>query len=149
ILKFAFNGKNGFDHITLIPGRALNVMLPTKVYSIKEAFEVCGKPCAFEHKYDGFRILANYDGKHIKLFTRRLENVTAQFPDVVQTHSKHVKAKSFILDAEAVGFDSEKNKYLPFEAISQRIKRKYDIGELAKKMPVEVKIFDILYLNGE
>lgn len=149
ILKFAFIGKNGFDHLKLIPGRALNVMLPTKVSSIEEAFEVCGKPCAFEHKYDGFRILINYDGKKVNLFTRRLEDVTLQFPDIVETISKHVKAKSFILDAEAVGFDSKKNKYLPFESISQRIKRKYDIDELAKKMPVEIKVFDLLYLNGE
>ena len=149
ILKLAFSGKKSFEHIPLIPGRALNVMLPTKVYDIDEAFNVCGRPCAFEHKYDGFRILISYDGKNIKIFTRRLEDVTLQFPDIVETVSKNVKAKSFIIDAEAVGFDYENNKYLPFESISQRIKRKYDIRDLASKLPVDVKVFDILYLNGE
>ena len=149
VLKFAFNGNKGFDHVRLIPGRALNVMLATKVADVAEAFEVCGKPAAFEYKYDGFRILINYDGKEIKLFTRRLEDVTKQFPDIVEIVKHNIHAKSFILDAEAVGFDSKSNKYLPFEAISQRIKRKYDISELAAKLPVEVKVFDILYLNGE
>ncbi len=149
LLKLSISGKEAFEHVSLIPGRPLNVMLATKVSSIQEAFEVCGKPAAFEHKYDGFRVIISYDGKKIKLFTRRLEEVTNQFPDIVEIISKHVKAKSFILDAEAVGFDSIKNKYLPFEAISQRIKRKYDIDELASKMPIEVKVFDILYLNGQ
>lgn len=149
LLKYSISGKKAFEHITLIPGRPLNVMLATKVYDIAEAFEVCGKPAAFEHKYDGFRMIVSFDGKKIKLFTRRLEEVTNQFPDVVETVSKHVHAQSFIIDAEAVGFDSKKEKYLPFEAISQRIKRKYDINELAKKLPVDLKVFDILYLNGQ
>ncbi len=149
ILKLSSSGKDAFDHISLIPGRPLNVMLATKVSSIKEAFEVCGKPAAFEHKYDGFRVIISFDGKKIRLFTRRLEEVTNQFPDVIDAVSKHVNAKSFILDAEAVGFDSKNNKYLPFESISQRIKRKYYISELAIKLPVEVKVFDVLYLNGD
>ncbi|MEK6914949.1 MAG: ATP-dependent DNA ligase [Nanoarchaeota archaeon] len=149
ILRFAFSGKEQFEHISLVPGRALNVMLATKVYDIKEAFDVCGRPAAFEHKYDGFRIIVSSDGKNIKLFTRRLEDVTAQFPEVVESVSKHVHAKSFILDTEAVGFESKTGRYLPFEAISQRIKRKYGISELASKMPVELKVFDVLYLDGE
>jgi small subunit ribosomal protein S2 len=71
-----------------------NVMLATKVESVEEAFKVCGKPAAFEHKYDGFRIIISYDGKKIKLFTRRLEDVTNQFPDVVEIVSNYVKANS-------------------------------------------------------
>ncbi|MEK6908990.1 MAG: ATP-dependent DNA ligase [Nanoarchaeota archaeon] len=148
ILKLSFIGENAFEHVSIIPGRPLNVMLATTVSNIEEAFKVCGKPAAFEHKYDGFRIIISSDGKKINLFTRRLENVTNQFPDIVDIVSKYVSAKSFILDAEAVGFDSNKSKYLPFEAISQRIKRKYNIYEIATKMPVELKIFDVLYLNG-
>lgn len=149
ILKLSISGEKAFEHVSLIPGRPLNVMLATKVESVEEAFDVCGKPAAFEHKYDGFRIIISSDGKKIRLFTRRLEDVTAQFPDVVEIISKHVNAKNFILDAEAVGFDLKNNRYLPFEAISQRIKRKYGISELSQKMPVEIKVFDIIYLNGE
>lgn len=149
LLKYSFIGKKQFEHIPLIPGRPLNVMLATKVADINEAFEVCGRPAAFEHKYDGFRMIVSFDGKKIRLFTRRLEDVTNQFPDVVETVSKHIHAESFIVDAEAVGFDSKKEKYLPFEAISQRIKRKYDIEELSKKLPVDLKVFDIIYLDGD
>lgn len=149
VLKYCIKGKNAFGKISLVPGRAFNVMLATKVTSFDEAFDVCGKPAAIEHKYDGFRLVISYDGKQVKLFTRRLEDVTKQFPDVVEFVKKHVRAETFIIDSEAVGYDSKSKTYLPFEAVSQRIKRKYDIDKLIKDLPVEVNVFDVLYLNGE
>lgn len=141
-------GKKELEKITIIPGKPLKVMLPVKVTEIEEAFRICGKPAAIEHKYDGFRVMINKneDG-HITLFTRRLENVTKQFPDIVEIIKKNVKAKSFILDSEVVGFNPKTKRYLPFEAISQRIKRKYDIEKLQKSLPVEINIFDIIYYN--
>ncbi len=149
VLKMAFKGESAFEHVELIPGRPLNVMLAIKAENFSEAFEACGKPAAIEHKYDGFRVVISCDGKEIKLFTRRLEDVTNQFPDIVKFVKEHVKAESFILDSEAVGFNYEKKKYLPFEAVSQRIKRKYHIDKLVKELPVEVNVFDVLYLNGK
>lgn len=124
-------------------------MLPVKVTEIGDAFRICGKPAAIEHKYDGFRMIITKDNGEVKLFTRRLENVTNQFPDVVKEVKKNVKGSSFILDSEVVGYDPKSKKYMPFEAISQRIKRKYHIEQLIKKLPVEINIFDILYYNGE
>ncbi len=150
VFETASKGKKDLEKITIIPGRPMKVMLPIKVTDIKEAFRICGIPLAVEHKYDGFRVLINKDEKgNISLFTRRLENVTSQFPDVVETIKKHVKASSFILDSEVVGFDHKTKKYLPFEAISQRIKRKYDIDKLQKNLPVEINVFDILYYNNK
>ncbi|MGV8142628.1 MAG: ATP-dependent DNA ligase [Candidatus Pacearchaeota archaeon] len=149
VFRLCEKGIDAVKHVSLIPGRPTNVMLAVKVLDIKEAFEVCGKPCAFEHKYDGFRTIISSDGKNIHIFTRRLEDVTKQFPDIVLFVKDYVKAKKFIIDAEAVGYDSKTGKYLPFESISQRIKRKYDIDELAKKFPVELNVFDVLYLDGE
>lgn len=149
VLEMAFKGKKSFEHVELVPGRPLNVMLAVKAENFEEAFEACGRPAAVEHKYDGFRVVISCDGKEIKLFTRRLEDVTRQFPDIIKFVREHVKAKSFILDSEAVGFDAKKKKYLPFEAVSQRIKRKYHIEKLVKELPVEVNVFDVLYLNGK
>lgn len=149
ILVFCKAGINSLKNISLIPGRPLNVMLAVKVSDIDEAFEVCGKPAAFEYKYDGFRTIISSDGKEVKIFTRRLEDVTKQFPDLVKFVLENVKARKFIIDAEAVGYDSKTGKYLPFESVSQRIKRKYDIEEVALKMPVELNVFDVLYYEGE
>ncbi len=78
-----------------------------------------------------------------------MENVTNQFPDVAEYAKTNVKAKTFIIDSEAVGFDKKTGKYLPFQSISQRIKRKYNIEKTARELPVELNVFDILYYNGE
>ncbi len=143
-------GIRELEKINIKPGIPINVMLAIKVSSIKEGFEYCGRPAAFEEKYDGFRMLINKkQNGEIFLFTRKLENVTNQFPDIVKVVKKNVKAESFILDSEVVGFDHKKQKYLPFEAISQRIKRKYEIKEMTEDLPVEINIFDCLYINGE
>ncbi|HTZ42115.1 MAG TPA: ATP-dependent DNA ligase, partial [Candidatus Omnitrophota bacterium] len=130
-------------------GKPIKVMLAQKAKTIKEGFEKVGKPCAIEYKYDGFRLLIHKNEHEVKLFTRRLENVTKQFPEVIEYLKKYVKGNSYIIDSEAVGYDSKTKTYFPFQKISQRIKRKYDIEKLQKEMPVELNVFDILYYNGK
>ncbi|MBI2451991.1 ATP-dependent DNA ligase [Candidatus Pacearchaeota archaeon] len=149
VFEAAKKGRKELEKIEIVPGKPMNVMLAVKVDDIGEAFEACGKPAAIEHKYDGFRVMISKKKEEIKLFTRRLENVTKQFPDVVEAVKKNVKGESFILDSEVVGFNPGTKKYLPFEAISQRIKRKYDIDKLKKELPVEVNVFDVIYYNGK
>ncbi len=149
LFRAAKEGKESLEAIDLSPGKPLNVMLAVKADTITEAFRICGTPAAIEYKYDGFRVLISKKGKEIFLFTRRLENVTKQFPDVVAAVQKFIHAKDFIADAEIVGYDPETRRYKPFEAVSQRIKRKYDILDMAKKLPVEINVFDLLYCNGK
>ena len=130
-------------------GVPINSMLAIAIDDIDEAFEALGKPILCEPKLDGFRLQIHKENEKICLFTRRLENVTTQFQELVPIIQKNVKADSFILDSEAVGYDPKSSKYLPFQAISQRIKRKYNINEIAKKIPVEINVFDILSKNKE
>ncbi|MBU0628700.1 MAG: ATP-dependent DNA ligase [Nanoarchaeota archaeon] len=142
-------GLKELEEIELAVFRPLKVMLALKVKDIKEGFERCGKPADIEYKLDGFRIQVHKQGNKIKLFTRRLEEVTLQFPEVVEYVKKNVKGDSFILDSEAAGFNPKTGKYFPFQHISQRIRRKYDIEEMSNKFPVELNVFDILYYNGK
>lgn len=135
--------------IELATATPIKVMLAQKVSTIKEGFEKVGVPCAIEQKYDGFRIQIHKSHGKILLYTRRLEDVTKQFPEVVKYIKEHVKAENFILDSEAVGYDSKTGKYMPFQSISQRIKRKYDIDKIALQLPVELNIFDVVSLNGK
>ena len=135
--------------VSLQAGKPIKVMLAQKAKNIEEGFEKLGKKCAIEYKYDGFRLLIHKKEKEIILFTRRLENVTKQFPEVVEYVNQYVKGNSFILDSEAVGYDAKTKEYLPFQSISQRIRRKYDIEKLQKELPVEINVFDILYYNGK
>ena len=149
VAKAAKKGLTNLENIGMQAGIPIQVMLAIKADTIEEAFETVGKPAAIEFKYDGFRIQAHKDEKgSIKLFTRRLENVTNQFPDVVEFVKKNVKGKNFIIDSEAVGYNKKTGKYLPFQNISQRIKRKYDIGRISDDFPVELNVFDIIYYEG-
>lgn len=144
------DGLKGLENIGMKVGIPIQVMLALKVDTIEEAFETVGKPAAIEFKLDGFRIQAHKDEKgNIKLFTRRLEDVTKQFPDIVEYVKKNIKGKSFIIDSEAVGYNKKTGKYLPFQNISQRIKRKYDIDKMSEDFPVELNVFDIIYFEGK
>ena len=134
--------------VNLKPGRPVKVMLAIKVKTLKEGFSTVGKPAQLEYKYDGFRVHIHKWKNNVKVFTRRLEDVTHQFPDIVKA-SKNIKADNFIVDGEAVGYDRKTGKSFPFQKISQRIKRKYDIDRMVKDLPVEVNLFDILFYNGE
>lgn len=148
VAKAAKKGEGALKSMELEPGRPVKVMLFQKAKDMAEALDTCNRPAALEFKYDGFRLQIHKANGKIKLFTRRLEEVTKQFPDVIKTLD-HIKAKNYILDAEVVGIDKKTKKYLPFQNISQRIKRKYDIEEMAEKYPVEVNVFDVLYENGK
>lgn len=153
IAKVAITAKHkgieGLEAIELVVGTPIKVMLAQKEIEIAAAFAKVGLPAALEYKYDGFRMQVHKDnaGK-VSIYTRRLENVTAQFPDVVARMEKIIH-KSCILDAEAVGYDAKTGKYTPFQAVSQRIRRKYDIEQLSKELPVELNVFDILYYDNE
>lgn len=130
-------------------GKPIKAMLAQKAKNFEEGFKAVGTPCAVEYKYDGFRLIIHKKGKEVTLFTRRLENVTKQFPEIKEFVLKYVKGKSFILDSEAVGFDKKTKKYTEFQKISQRIRRKYGIEKLSKDLPIEINVFDILYYNGK
>lgn len=149
VFEKSCKGMKYLNEVELVPGKPLKVMLALKAENIEDGFNRVGRPAIFEYKYDGFRMLItkDFNGK-IRIFTRRLDDVTTQFPDVVKYILENINAKSFIIDSEAVGYDPKTKKYLPFQAISQRIKRKHNIEKLVKDLPVEINAFDLLYLNG-
>jgi len=137
------------ENVSLQIGKPIKAMLAQKVKTIEEGFKNVGKPAAIEYKYDGFRLIIHKKDEKVTLFTRRLENVTKQFPEVVEYINKYVKGDSFILDSEAVGYYKKTKEYRPFQEISQRIRRKYDIEKLQKELPVEINVFDVIYYNGK
>ncbi|MBI2670766.1 ATP-dependent DNA ligase [Candidatus Woesearchaeota archaeon] len=135
--------------ITINPGTPINPMLAVRLDTLKEVFEALGSPVLVEYKLDGFRLQIHCHKDKFWFFTRNLENVLNQFEELIPVIKDNVKGNSFILDCEIVGHDPKSKKYLPFQNISQRIKRKYDIEKTAKEIPVEINVFDIIYLNGK
>ncbi|MBU2589129.1 MAG: ATP-dependent DNA ligase [Nanoarchaeota archaeon] len=147
--KLRDDGLESLKGISLEPGKAIKVMLYTKAKDFEDAFSIVGKPALAERKFDGFRMQIHGKGKDIKLYTRNLDNVTNQFPDVVEQIQKNVKANSFIIDTEIVGINPKTKKFMPFQNISQRIKRKYEIEKLIKELPIIIEIFDVMEINGK
>jgi ATP-dependent DNA ligase I len=143
------HGAKGLSKIDMKVGYPINSMLAIKVEDIAEGFESVGRPLLAEYKLDGFRVQIHKEGDKVWLYTRRLENVTNQFKELVPYIKNNVKGKSFILDSEVVGFDPKTGKYMPFQNISQRIKRKYEIDRMSKEVPVEVNVFDVIYYEGK
>jgi DNA ligase-1 len=88
-------------------------------------------------------------GDEVKLFSRRLENLTDQFPDLCDELRSAVKAEEAILDGECVPVDPNTGELLPFQVVAHRRGRKHGIEEVVKEVPVTLFLFDALYLNGE
>lgn len=103
---------------------------------------------AIEPKFDGFRLQVHKKGKEVRLYTRGLEDATFMYPDVVEGVLKEVTEKEVIIEGEAIGYDPQTNTFLPFQETVQR-KRKYDIEEKAKEIPLKLFAFELLYLNGK
>lgn len=150
------NGLQGLYNTKIELGQPIKVMLYKKAEDIEDAFNIVGTPCALEYKYDGFRLQieilkkrSDDKNNNIILYTRNFENVTEQFPDVVKSVKENIAVNTGIFEAEVVGYDKKTKRYLPFQNISQRIKRKYNISEMEEKFPVEINIFDVIYFNGE
>jgi len=130
------------------PGRPIRPMLAERLASPEEILTKLGGKAAVEFKYDGERVQAHKIGSNVLLFSRRLENITSHYPDVCEYILKYLKANEAIVEGEIVAVDPDTGDMLPFQELMHR-RRKYGIEEAMKMYPVEVKMFDALYLDGE
>lgn len=144
-------GLAGLTKISIEPGTPIRPSLAERLPSAEKILEKVGDKVAVEGKYDGLRSqvhLYKQKGKRqVKIFSRNLDNITYMFPDLVEAVKK-IKVKSAILDSEAIGYDPKTDKFLPFQETVQR-KRKHEVEEMAKKFPLKLFVFDILYKNGK
>lgn len=101
-----------------------------------------------QYKYDGFRVQIHKDGDKISLFSRNLENMTHMFPELIEGAKRQIKAKSAILDTEALAYNPESEEFYPFQETTKR-RRKHNIEETAKLLPLKSFVFDILYKDGK
>jgi DNA ligase-1 len=103
--------------------------------------------CIAEYKYDGERLQAHKKGDEVVLFSRRLENISDQYPDAIELVKRHVKAKDTILEAECVAIDSDTGEMRPFQELMHR-RRKYGVEKAMEEYPVSLFMFDALYIDG-
>tara|TARA_Y100000310_G_scaffold345531_1_gene466132 strand:- start:49756 stop:51459 length:1704 start_codon:yes stop_codon:yes gene_type:complete len=143
----ASNGLKGLEKIRIHVGTPIKMMLAQRVQELTDLEKKMPGEVSVEGKYDGERIQCHKNKKgKIKLFSRRLDTITSQFPDLVKYLEK-VKAKEFVIEGEVLAID-EKGKPLPFQTLMQR-RRKHEIEKYVKDVPIILKVFDVLYVDGK
>ena len=144
-------GLAGLERLEIELFRPVQVMLAEKAESLSAGIDdaaIDGR-ARCEYKYDGVRVQIHVDGDDVGLFTRRLQDVTEQFPDVVRAVSEGVTADRAVLDGEVVGYTpdtvtTEAREPVAFQELSQRVKRESDIEAMTREVPVVVHLFDCL-----
>jgi len=144
----AERGLEGVKKFEISVGEPIRPMLCERLSSPEEILEKLGGKCIAEYKYDGERIQAHKKGDEVALFSRRLENISGQYPDAVKLLKKYVNAKDAILEAECVAIDPDTGEMKPFQELMHR-RRKYGIEEAMEEYPVSLFMFDTLYVDGK
>ncbi len=143
----ATRGLEALREIKPAVGIPVRPMLAERGRDPAEILRKVGGRGLVEYKYDGERGQIHKDGDKVIIFSRRLEDITRMYPDVVDMVRKHVKVGRAILEGEIVAIDPETMELRPFQVLMQR-KRKYDIHRVMKEVPVAVFLFDMI-LRGE
>ena len=144
----AEEGLAGVEKIHLEVGKPIRPMLAERLKSAQAILDQIGKPVAAEYKLDGERLQMHKDGEKVELFSRRLERITSNYPDVVRYVKSYVKSRRAVLEGEVVAINPNTGEYLPFQELMHR-RRKHGIEEMMKQYPVAVNFFDALNVDGK
>lgn len=141
-------GKAGLAEFRFRMFKPVNLMLAQMADSIAEALQEHGGKSAFEYKYDGARVQIHKSGDEVRIFSRRLTEVTESLPEIVGTVRSNVRAGEAILEGEVVAVDGS-GRPIPFQHLMRRFRRVQGIENAAEKIPLKLYLFDILYADGE
>ena len=121
-------------------------MLADRVQSEKDVIKKMPEQFAAEYKLDGERVQIHKQSDKIILFSRRLENITQYYPDIVENIGKSLNVNEGIFEAEIVPINENTGDFLPFQELMHR-RRKYKLDEAVSQYPITVNFFDVLYFD--
>ena len=142
-------GTEGLAAITIQPMRPVRPMLAQNVANIREALDEMGGTAEFEWKYDGARLQIHKRGTEVKLYSRRLEDLTDALPEIVGFVRQSVIADTAILDSECIAIDKATGRPIPFQNILTRLRRIYKVEETRQLFPLILRPFDVLFKDGK
>jgi len=102
---------------------------------------------AVEDKLDGARVQLHRVGAEVRVFSRRLNDVTAAVPELVQA-ARALPVRAIVLDGEAIALRSDGSPE-PFQTTMRRFGRRLDVERMRAEVPLSVRFFDCLHLDGE
>jgi DNA ligase-1 len=141
------SGDAGLEGVEMSIFTPLKPMLASMAQDVAEVIEAHGGESAFEFKLDGARIQIHKRGEEIRIFSRRLSDVTESLPDIVALIRDEVGSEDAVLEGEVVAI-AEGEKPLPFQDLMRRFRRVHDIEAMVEKIPLRIHLFDVLYLKG-
>ncbi|MBC7218759.1 MAG: ATP-dependent DNA ligase [Hadesarchaea archaeon] len=143
----ARSGESGLEEIGPSPMRPISPMLAQVCNEIEEAIEVHGGQTNFEYKLDGARVQIHKKGSEIRIYSRRLSDVTESLPEIVNLILQELHAEEAIVEGEVIAVGKD-GRPLPFQSLLQRFKREREVERMAQEVPVRLQLFDLLFLDG-
>lgn len=142
-------GQEALSKIHVTPGVPVQPMLAERLNASPEILAKLGGIAMVEYKYDGERaqVHKTMDGE-VRIFSRRLENITYAYPDIAEYVKEAIDAKEFIVEGEIIAIDPDTGEFRPFQELMHR-KRKHDVKEAMKEYPVNIFLFDAIYVDGQ
>jgi DNA ligase-1 len=142
--------EGGIEAVDALGVRVGNPVRPALAERLPSAEAIIAKlgRVAVERKYDGFRCQVHKADSVVRIFSRNLEDLTASFPEIVESARRQVVASTAIFEGEALAYNPLSDEYLPFQQTVRR-KRKHGVEETAAELPLRLFAFDILYAECE
>ncbi|OLC70783.1 MAG: hypothetical protein AUH87_03970 [Deltaproteobacteria bacterium 13_1_40CM_4_54_4] len=122
-------------------------MLSELSQEFDDIFKAHGGKTALEFKYDGARIQIHKDRELVRIWSRRLSEVTRSIPEIAQIARRDLQGDSFVLDGEVVAMGKDGRPF-PFQELMRRFKRIHGIESAASEVPLSLHLFDCLFLDG-
>ncbi|MBA3454823.1 MAG: ATP-dependent DNA ligase [Deltaproteobacteria bacterium] len=138
------DGAGGLSRFGLLVFRPVLPMLAQTAETAAEALASFGGPAALELKLDGFRVQIHKDGDVVRVFSRALNEVTANVPEIV-AHAAQLPARRLILDGEAIALGPN-GRPLPFQDTMKRVARR---TEGNAQSPLSLSLFDALLIDDQ
>lgn len=141
-------GKEGLSKLGFRVFRPIRPMMAQMAETVAEAWEEHNKKTALEYKLDGARVQVHKSGDNVKIFSRRLTDVTESLPEIVEQVKNEVKTAEAVLEGEIIAVSTDGN-LLPFQHLMRRFRRIRKIELAAEEIPVQLHLFDVLFIDGK
>jgi DNA ligase-1 len=142
------NGEKGLEKIGFRLFKPVKPMLAQTAADVREALKELGGEAAFEFKLDGARVQIHKAEDTVRVFSRRLTDVTDSLPEIVEQVRNEIKAKEVIVEGEVIAIGADGNPML-FQHLMRRFRRVHEIAEMTKEVPLKLYLFDVLYVDGQ
>jgi DNA ligase-1 len=121
-------------------------MLADVAENLADVFVEHGNTTALEFKIDGARVQIHRLDETVRIFSRRLTDVTASLPEIKEL-ARALPSSAFVVEGELFAIDGQ-GRPLPFQELMRRFRRVHGIEEQQQNWPLALRLFDILYLDG-